>query len=74
MANVAKLTITVAAARNSTNITYKGQGFYRSVQVGDVRDGTLNTHVLTAAGSKAFWQAVIAAVTADIAAGNGGGT
>jgi hypothetical protein len=74
MANPAKLTIRVTAARNSTTITYRGQGLYRSLQVGDVEQPGLSTHVVTSSGSKAFWEAIIALVTADIAAGNGGGS
>jgi hypothetical protein len=74
MANPAKLTIRVTAARNSTTISYTGQGIYRALTVGDVRQPGLSTHVVTASGSKAFWEAIVAIVTADIAAGNGGGT
>lgn len=74
MAQPAKLTIRVTAARNSTTISYTGQGIYRSLTVADVRNPGFSTHVVTASGSKAFWEAIIALVNTDIAAGNGGGT
>lgn len=74
MAKPAKLVISVTAARNSTTIKYTGQGVYRSLQVADVRQPGFSSHVVTGSGSKAFWEAIIALVTADIAAGNGGGT
>jgi hypothetical protein len=70
----ARLTITVTSGRNTTNINYRGQGFYRQLQVGNVDNDMPATHVLTSEGSKAFWDAALALVVADIAAGNGGGT
>lgn len=70
----ARLTITVTSGRNTTNITYRGQGYYRQLQVGDVDNDMPATHVLTSSGSKAFWDAALALVVTDIAAGNGGGT
>ncbi len=74
MAVRAKLTITVTSGRNTTTIVYRGQGIYRQLQVGDVDNDMPATHVLTSSGSKAFWDAALALVVTDIAAGNGGGT
>lgn len=70
----ARMTVTVTSGRNTTSITYRGQGIYRQLQVGNVDNDMPATYVLTSSGSKAFWDAALGLVVADIAAGNGGGT
>ncbi len=74
MASVAKLTIRVDASRNYSTIRYSTGGVYRSLRVGDVQDQMNLQPVFTTAGSKAFWDAVLPLVQADIAAGPGGGS
>jgi hypothetical protein len=74
MARPAKLIISVSSTRNSSTVSYTTQGVYRSFTVNNVRDTVQPAPVFTTSGSKAFWEAVMDLVRADIVAGNGGGT
>lgn len=74
MANIAKLTIRVTASRNYSTVRYSTGGKYRSLIVGDVQNQMNLQSVFTTSGSKAFWDAVLPLVQADIAAGHGGGS
>lgn len=74
MAARAKLTITVTASRNYSTIRYSTGGTYRSLIVGDVQDDMQLQPTFTTSGSKAFWEAVLPLVQADITAGHGGGS
>lgn len=74
MARNSKFIISIGAGRNVTTITYGGHGIYRRLTVNDVKNVMTGQPVFTSTGSKAFWEAIIAAVNADIVAGNGGGT
>lgn len=74
MANIAKLTIRVTASRNYSTVRYSTGGKYRSLIVGDVQNQMNLQSVFTTSGSKAFWDAVLPLVEADIAAGHGGGS
>lgn len=66
--------VVVTAHRGSTTIHYSTHGRYISLVVADVKDVMLRQALFSTAGSKAYWQAVLAVISADIAAGNGGGT
>lgn len=55
-------------------MAYSTTGVYRSLAVNDVRNPDVVTATLTGTGSKAFWEAVLNAVLADITAGHGGGS
>lgn len=68
------LRIRVSTTRGGNTIAYSTTGVYRSLTVNDVRNPDVITHPLTGAGSKAFWEAVLGAVLADITAGHGGGS
>lgn len=68
------LHIRVGTTRGGNTISYRTTGRYRSLAVNDVRHTDLVTGTLTGSGSKAYWEAVINAVLADIIAGNGGGS
>lgn len=70
----AKLTIRVTTTRGAVTYDYKAGGRYVSLLVGDVADRMVQQGLPPGTGSKAFWGAVLAAVSADIAAGHGGGT
>jgi hypothetical protein len=64
----------VGTTRGGNTISYSTTGVYRSLSVNDVRHADLVTGVQPGTGSKAFWEAVLNAVLADITAGNGGGS
>lgn len=66
--------VRVTPTRNGTNIRYSSTGVYRSLTVNNVANPGLSLAVLTGTGSKAFWEAVLNAIVADIEAGNGGGS
>lgn len=68
------LRIRVSTTRGGNVIAYSTTGAYRSLAVNDVRNPDLVTPTLTGAGSKAYWEAVLTAVLADITAGHGGGS
>lgn len=74
MAKGSKLTIRVEAARATTTVRYWTSGTYGRLTVNDVRDTMGPEPLFPSSGSKAFWEAVLNAVVADITAGNGGGT
>jgi hypothetical protein len=66
--------IRVSTTRGGNVVAYSTTGVYRSLTVNDVRDPDVVTPTLTGTGSKAFWEAVLNAVLADITAGHGGGS
>lgn len=68
------LRIRVGTTRGGNTISYSTTGVYRSLAVNDVKDADVVTPTLTGSGSKAFWEAVLNAVVADITAGHGGGS
>ena len=68
------LRIRVGTTRGGNTIAYSTTGRYRSLAVNDLRDPNMVTSTLDGSGSQAFWTAVLNAVLADIAAGNGGGS
>lgn len=68
------LRIRVGSTRGGNTISYSTTGVYRSLSVNNVTHTGWPTPTLTGSGSKAFWEAVLNAVLADITAGNGGGT
>lgn len=68
------LRIRVSTTRGGNVLAYSTTGRFRTVSVNDVRNPDLITPPLTGNGSKAFWEAVLTAVLADITAGNGGGS
>lgn len=74
MAARAKLTITVTASRNYSTVSYSTGGTYKALTVGDVGDLMQLQPTFTTSGSKAFWEAVLPLVLADITAGHGGGS
>jgi len=74
MARPAKLIISVSSNRNSSTVVYSTQGSYRSFTVNDIGNDIKPAPVYTTAGSKAFWEAVLTQVLADITAGHGGGS
>jgi hypothetical protein len=74
VANQSKFTIRVTAARGSSKVEYRTTGRYISLLTGDVAGHMLRQPIFGTAGSKAFWDAILPLVAADIAAGNGGGT
>lgn len=74
MASGAKLTIRVTSARGHSTITYGTAGRYVSLPVGDVGTTMNNQTLLPTSGSKAFWEAVLPLVLANITAGSGGGS
>ncbi len=74
MARPAKLIVSVSSNRNSSTVTYSSQGQYRSFTVNDVGNDIKPAPVFTTSGSKAYWEAVLALVLADITAGHGGGS
>lgn len=74
MASGPSLKIRVSTTRGGNTIAYSTTGTYRSLTVNDVRNPDLVTGTLTGTGSKAFWEAVLNAVLADITAGHGGGS
>lgn len=69
-----KLTIYVTANRGSSTISYSTTGRYVSLAVNDVKDLMQLQPIQPTSGSKAYWDSVLALVTADIAAGHGGGS
>jgi hypothetical protein len=74
MASPSKLTIRVTLNKTSSTISYSTTGIYGRLTTGNVKD-TINLAALQpTTGSKAFWESVMAAVIADITAGNGGGS
>jgi len=68
------LRIRVGTTRGGNTISYSTTGVYRSLTVNNVANPDLVTGTLTGTGSKAFWEAVLNAVLADITAGHGGGS
>jgi hypothetical protein len=74
MASPTKLQVTVTAHRGSTTVHYRSHGRYISLVTADVHNDMLRQQLFSTVGSKAFWQAVLLLVAADIIAGNGGGT
>lgn len=68
------LRIRIGTTRGGNTISYTTTGVYRSLTVNDVRNPDLVTGTLTGTGSKAFWEAALNAVLADITAGHGGGS
>lgn len=68
------LKIRVSTTRGGNTIAYSTTGTYRSLTVNNVANPDLVTGTLTGTGSKAFWEAVLNAVLADITAGHGGGS
>lgn len=67
------LHISVATTRAGATVTYRTTGLYRTLTANNVR-GALSSAGYPGTGSKAYWEAVLTAVSNDIAAGNGGGT
>lgn len=74
MSNGPGFRVRVTSTRSGTTISYSSTGVYRSLSVNDVRNADLQTNTLTGTGSKAFWEAVLNAIVADIEAGHGGGS
>lgn len=74
MATGPGLRIRVSNTRGGANIAYSTTGTYRSLSVNNVSNPTLAVPILTGAGSKAYWEAVLQAVLTDITAGHGGGS
>lgn len=74
MSQPAKLTIRVRSSRGASTVQYSTSGRYRSLQVNDITDNLQDEPLFSTSGSKAFWEAVLGVVLADITAGNGGGT
>ena len=72
--NDAKLTVRVAKTRGGLVLYYWTTGLYGRLAVNDVRNPDLQAPYFTGSGSKAFWEAALAEVSADIQAGGGGGT
>lgn len=68
------LRIRVDTTRGGVTISYSTTGLYRSLSVNDVRHTAWPSATPPGSGSKAYWEAVLNAVLADIIAGNGGGT
>ena len=69
-----KLTVYVTANRGSCTISYSTAGRYVSLAVNDVKDLMLLQPIQPTSGSKAYWDSVLSIVSADIAAGHGGGS
>lgn len=74
MSNPSKITIRVTPTRSGAIVTYSTVGTYRALAVNNVRNPDLMVGSPTGTGSKAFWEAILTLVNADIQAGNGGGT
>lgn len=66
MAAESKITIRVRANRGSSVIRYSTTGRYISLHTNGVNDVLMRQPILTTASSKAFWEAVLPIVLADI--------
>ena len=74
MSNPSTITIRVTPTRSGAILSYSTVGVYRALAVNNVRNPDLVVGSPTGTGSKAFWEAILTAVNADIQAGNGGGS
>lgn len=68
MAEVAKLTVRVTSSRTSSVVRISTTGRYISTPVNTVDIAATGQPIFTNASAKAFWQAALVAVSAEIAA------
>lgn len=66
MAHQAKMTIRVNAARGSSTVEFGTTGRYVSLQVNGINEVLPRQPVQPTASVKAFWQSVLAIVTAQV--------
>lgn len=66
MANRARMTITVTASRGASNISFQTKGRYISLPVNGLGANMPRQPVQPTANELAFWQSVLAAVTAEL--------
>lgn len=66
MANQAKMTITVTSQRGASSINFSTKGSYISLPVNGITASLPRQPVLPTANALAFWQAVMAIVTAEL--------
>lgn len=71
MANQAKMTITVGANRGSSTIAFSTKGRYISLPVNGISADLLRQPIQPTASAVAFWQSVLAIVTAQLPAAAG---
>lgn len=71
MANQAKMTITVTAQRGASRINFSTKGRYISLPVNGISADLARQPVQPTANALAFWQSVIAIVTAELPAAAG---
>lgn len=66
MANRARMVITVTAQRGGSNVTFTTKGRYISLPVNGITANLPRQPVQPTANALAFWQSVIAIVTAEL--------
>lgn len=66
MANQAKMTITVTAQRGASTINFSTKGRYISLPVNGISASLLRQPIQPTASSLAFWQSVLAVVSAEL--------
>jgi hypothetical protein len=66
MANQAKMTITVTASRGASHVSFSTKGRYISLPVNGITADLPRQPVQPTASSLAFWQSVLAIVTAEL--------
>lgn len=69
-----KLTIRITENRAAMTLSYSTAGKVAGLFTNDVGDIIQRAPLPPKTGSKAYWEAVLTQVLADITAGNGGGT
>lgn len=68
MARRCKITIYVGRSRNASNTSVRTAGQYGALAAGGITIDTSNLPLYTTATPKAFWQAVLTEVQAQLAA------
>ena len=66
MANQAKMTIRVGASRGASNVSFSTAGKYISLPVNGFHQAMPRQPVQPTSSAKAFWQSILAIVTAEV--------
>lgn len=66
MAHQAKMTIRVNSARGSSTVEFGTTGRYISLQVNGINEFLARQPIQPTSSAKAFWQSVLAIVTAQV--------
>ena len=69
MANQAKIVIRVGSSRGASSISYSTSGRYVSLATNVLGNDLTRQPIQPTSNGRAFWESVLAIVTADIAAG-----